>query len=306
MSQKPYLFKPMLASKELPKKNGEWLIEPKYDGTRAIYTKKDGKIRIYHRSGKERSNRYPELTETPPTNQNIILDGEITALNQEGIPEFNKIQQRQTDREPLIKILRQRIPVTYYVFDVIATEGEDHRNKPLTERKAILDKILKGNNNPNIVKTPWVQATHSQAGELFKLLTDKGYEGIILKRPDSKYQNGRTKKWVKMKATVSEDLYIIGYTPGKGSRKQYFGALVLAEEPGGKPVSKVGTGFSNLTLQTVTKILEKHELGETYKIDGDQVILVEPKYKAEIEYLNGSKKNRFPSFKRIVPEDAGE
>jgi len=293
----------MLAEKALPEKNGEWLIEPKYDGTRAILTQKDGEITVYHRSGHDRTKRYPELAEINPYPQDIILDGEIVVLNEKGVPEFNLLQQRQTDRPTLVNVLRHRLPITYYAFDILAVGNRDLRSTPLTERKKILHEQLEANQSPVIQETPSLKIKHEDIGKIFKMLTDKGYEGVILKRPNSKYVSGRSKEWIKIKAIVSSDLYIIGYTEGTGWRKKYFGSLVLAETPGGEPVLKVGTGFNNLTLKMVTEILNQHELGETYKIDGEWVQLVEPIYKAEVEYLNGTK-NRFPSFKRIItPEE---
>jgi len=293
----------MLAEKELPDANGSWLVEPKYDGTRAALVQKNGEISIIHRSGYDRTNRYPELAGIYPYRQDIILDGEIVCLNSRGIPEFNLIQQRQTDREPLIKILKAKIPATYYVFDILALGKQDLRRKPLTERRAILEGQLRNNPDTHILITPQVQIEYGQIGEMFKTITGNGYEGIMLKRPNSTYQSGRSPDWIKMKAIVSEDFYITGYTAGKGSRARYFGALILAEKPDGEPVCKVGTGFNNLTLKMVSEILKRHALGETMQLEGEEIILVEPTYQAEVEYLSGTKKNRFPSFKRIIPPD---
>jgi len=299
-------FEPMLAEKTLPEKNGEWYAEPKYDGTRAILIQYNNQIAIYHRSGHNRTNRYPELTEINHYPQNIILDGEIVVLNEKGVPEFNLLQQRQTDRPALINTLRHRLPVTYYAFDILALGDQDLRDRPLTERKKILHQQLEQTpNHPTIQETPSVKIKHEDIDPIFKTLVQKGYEGIILKRPNSKYVSGRSKEWIKIKAIVSDDLYIIGYTEGTGWRKKYFGSLVLAKTPDGEPVCKVGTGFNNLTLKMMTEILKKHQLGETYQIDGEWVQLVEPIYKAEIEYLNGTT-NRFPSFKRLIPPDGEE
>lgn len=295
----------MLAERELPEQDGEWIAEPKYDGARAMILSRPEGSRIVHRSGHERTNRYPELAElTSP--KPAIMDGEIVVLNTKGIPEFNLVQQRQTDRKPLIDILIRTLPTTFYAFDILSLAGTRLTDKPLAERKKILHKQLDKHPSPHIRETPYVKLKHDQIRHLFKMLVGKGYEGIMLKRPDSTYQTGRSKDWIKMKATVSEDFYIIGYTRGSGWRTKYFGSLILAETPDGPPVCKVGTGFTNIILKMISEIVRRQATGETRRIDGEEVTLVKPTYKAEVEYLSGTKKNRFPSFKKLIQPEEGE
>ena len=77
--------------------------------------------------------------------------------------------------------------------------------------------------------------------------------------------------------------------------------MILAETPGGEPVSKVGIGFNTQALEVITRILESNATGQIERINGDSVHLVKSTHQAEIEYLAGPKKNRFPSFKRLIP-----
>lgn len=290
----------MLAQKGTTNQHGEWLAEPKYDGTRAFIAQTDGQITILHRSGKNRTNRYPELTK--PYRQDLVLDGEIVAHDQNGLDNYNLIQQRQTDT-PSQHLIR-RLPVTYHAFDILTLAGEDLTRQPLHHRRRILEQQIDQDPHPQTHITPQVLTQdQDQIRRVFQTVTQQGYEGIMLKRPNSTYQPTRSPDWLKVKNIQTSDLWITGYTEGTGSRARHFGALLLAETPDGQPASKVGTGFDAQSLKTITQILRETDTGKTVGIDGHRVHLVTPAHRAEIEHLSSpdGKKKRFPSFKRLLP-----
>ena len=100
--------------------------------------------------------------------------------------------------------------------------GEDLNGKPLLERKALLEGILKP--TKGIRLGSYVEA---EGKALFNLTKEKGMEGIIAKRKDSIYRPGkRTSDWLKIKARLQQEFVDGGFTAPKGSRK-YLGAVVL-------------------------------------------------------------------------------
>jgi bifunctional non-homologous end joining protein LigD len=109
-------------------------------------------------------------------------------------------------------------PTLYYVFDVFWHNGDDLTGKPLLERKAVLERIL---------KPPTGSYVEDQGKALFNLTKEKGMEGIIAKRKDSLYgPRKRTSDWLKIKARLQQDFVVGGFTAPKRSRK-HLGAVVL-------------------------------------------------------------------------------
>ena len=203
---------PMLAEKGTTSQWGEWFAEPKYDGTRAFLIQREGHLTVLHRSGKDRTNRYPELAEIT-FGEDLVLDGEIAVLGQNGVTSFNGVQRRQTDTPS--KALIQGLPVKYYAFDILSLAGEEVTRQPFTERRLLLEQVIQSHPYPEVCLTPQVRVeTPGQIKTVFDVTVSKGYEGIMLKRPGSTYQARRSRDWLKVKNLVTSDLWITG-TPGE-------------------------------------------------------------------------------------------
>jgi len=222
-----------------------WIYEIKWDGYRAVaeVNKKDTKL--YSRNGLSFATDYPTIfEELQKIKKNMVLDGEIVALDAEGKPSFQLIQQYAQDNS---------VPVCYYVFDCLAVNGKSIERKPLTERKKILKSIL-----PESDLIRYCDHVETQGKSFFKAVQKQGLEGMIAKRADSTYtEGGRSADWLKVKNIVMEEAVIAGYTEPGGSRK-YFGALVLGVYKKGKLVyiGHTGTGFNNATLRDVYSKLQ--------------------------------------------------
>jgi bifunctional non-homologous end joining protein LigD len=234
-------IKPMLAKlHDKPFDDKEWVYEIKWDGYRAIAEIGKQETRLYSRNGLSFKEDYPVVFEELSKLKNqVILDGEIVALDKEGKPRFQLMQQYEQLAET---------PLCYYVFDCLSVNGKSIEDKTLLERKAILKNLLP---KSDIIRYCDHVATKGKA--FFKLVKQQALEGMIAKKADSLYLEGtRTDSWLKIKSILTEDAVIAGYTEPRGGRK-YFGALVLGiyNKTRLEYIGHTGTGFTDKALKEV-------------------------------------------------------
>jgi bifunctional non-homologous end joining protein LigD len=248
-------YKPMLArTAEAPFSSENWIFEVKWDGIRAIAYIND-ELSIKSRNQKELKNNFPELQELKKLVRNVVLDGEIIVMK-DGKVDFQTLMKRILATFPREnEHLSRKFPAIYVVFDILEKDGKSIVDKPLLERKRILEETLK--EGTNVVFSSFVE----KDGEAFYEATlSKGLEGVMAKKKESTYELGRrSSSWLKIKKTKNCDCVIFGYTKGKGSRKATFGALILGLFDRDVPVfvGKVGTGFSQTDLETLSQAFKK-------------------------------------------------
>ena len=144
--------------------------------------------------------------------QSAILDGEIVALDSEGISRFGLLQRFQRDRIGTLM---------YLVFDMLYLDGEDLTDLPFVRRREILKKLL-----PKEGFIRFSDAIESLGIEFFRAARERGLEGIIAKKKESIYLPGkRSDNWLKIKARMQQEAVIGGITEGEGWRK-HLGALM--------------------------------------------------------------------------------
>ncbi|MES2703198.1 MAG: DNA ligase D [Bacteroidota bacterium] len=234
-------IKPMLAKlHEGAFDSPDWIYEIKWDGYRAIAEVNKKDLRLYSRNGLSFKTDYPGVyEELKKIKKDVVLDGEIVALNEKGHAHFQLLQNYKQDNS---------VPLCYYVFDCLAVNGKSIADKPLLERKEILKQLLPAS---DIV----VYCDHiaERGKDFFAVMQQQGLEGMIAKRADSVYAEGaRTNDWLKVKHVLTEEAVIAGYTEPRGGRKN-FGALVLGVYEGKKftYIGHTGTGFNDKTLKDV-------------------------------------------------------
>jgi bifunctional non-homologous end joining protein LigD len=178
----------------------------------------------------------------------LLVDGEIVVLDADGKPSFSALQER-LDRFGRTRPLER--PVTFVAFDLLYGNGRDLRNEPLERRKAALEALLTGHG-------PVLYSKHVEGDgkALFDVARERGLEGIVGKRRDSKYLERRSRDWVKIKAQQRQETVIGGWTDGRGSRK-HFGALLVGVYEDGefRYAGSVGTGFDEKKLVAVASKL---------------------------------------------------
>jgi bifunctional non-homologous end joining protein LigD len=220
------------------------LYEIKWDGYRAIAMCNKTQTQLLSRNQKSFEQRFfPVYTALSQWNINVIVDGEIIAMNEKGKSSFSTLQnwRKETDGELL-----------YYVFDIMWWEGYDLSGVVLTERRKLLQKLI-----PTAIPTiRFSETIEGNAHELIKVIHNMGMEGIMAKKSDSLYYPGlRTREWLKMKAGNRHEVVIGGYTQNEGTSKTFSSLLVgVYKNKKLHYMGKVGTGFS---VRTQQEILDK-------------------------------------------------
>jgi bifunctional non-homologous end joining protein LigD len=227
-----------------------WLFEIKYDGVRVLAERSGGRVTLQGRHGQDFTVRYPEVVTALaalPVDR-FVIDGEVVAVDEEGRPSFQRLQNRMhLTRAADIERVRRTVPVTGVFFDALALGGHDLRGLALVDRKACLQQLLAAGDGARY-------GGHvAETGAAFlDAACRKRLEGIVAKRAASPYVGGRSRDWLKIKCQLRQEFVIGGYTDPQGARA-LFGALHLGlyEGPRLVYVSKVGTGFDDRTLTDV-------------------------------------------------------
>jgi bifunctional non-homologous end joining protein LigD len=236
-----------------------WVYERKFDGERCLAYSGAGQIQLMTRNRQQVNSTYPELAEALAAQRatGFIIDGEVVAFVGR-TTSFARLQQRLGVRHPDAE-LRRRVPVCYYLFDVLYADGRDVRQLPLRDRKRILRGLL-------TFTGPLRFTTHrNRDGEAYWAQACRnGWEGLIAKRADAPYRAGRGRDWLKFKCENSQEFVIGGYTDPQGSRHG-LGALLIGYYDGKGQLTyagKVGTGFDEATLASLQRTLAGLERGQ--------------------------------------------
>ncbi|MBV9169435.1 MAG: DNA ligase D [Chloroflexi bacterium] len=246
----PKQVSPMVPSlSERPFSHPNWLFELKLDGYRVIASVSEGEVRLASRRGLDCSSEYPWLVEAlrQQPYREVMFDGEIVALDENGRPSFQHLQNRGGEPKPVL---------LFYAFDLLYRDGFDLRGVALDERRALLVSSLIPTARIRIV-----DAFPADGEAVYEAVRAQGMEGIVAKRRDSRYETGRrSDSWLKIKATESDEFVVGGYTAGSGSRASTFGSLVVGYYAEGDDrltyIGHAGSGFDDRTLQSVFERLQ--------------------------------------------------
>jgi bifunctional non-homologous end joining protein LigD len=298
----PASIKPMLATLvDKAFSDPAWLFETKWDGVRAVCFIKNGNARFVSRNQIEMTAQYPELAGIAESvrGTNVILDGEIVALDAHGVSRFQLLQPRLGRKNAgEIGRLMSTTRLAYYVFDVLYLDGFDLMGCQLTDRKMALERILKSSKN--------VRYSDHIVGEgekLYEAIAKVPLEGIIAKRLNSQYAQKRSSDWLKIKTSLESEVVVGGYTEPRNSRS-YFGALVVGLYSDKKLhyVAHTGGGFNQKTLELVFKLMQPLKTKDSPFIDApktnEPVQWVKPKLVAQVKFSEwtADRRMRHPIF----------
>ena len=306
----PLTLAPMLATAgDLPADFGGWVFETKWDGIRAIVAVHNGIVHIRTRAGNDVTTQFPELQAMGAAldGHQVVLDGEIIAFGDDGMPSFNQLQQR-LGLAPEAALRRAvSIPVLLVYFDLLHLDGVSTRTLPLSNRRALLGTL-------DIPPGPaWHRSEmHSDGEELHRITRDRGLEGVVAKRLDSPYYPGlRSRAWIKVKHLKLDEFVIGGWIPGEGRRTASIGALLVGQRTAddlASPlhwVGKVGTGFTDLDLRRLSARLTPlvtHTSPFDAPLGEQSALYVQPTLSVRVEYQSFTPDGlmRFPSYKGLV------
>jgi bifunctional non-homologous end joining protein LigD len=304
----PRRLDPMLAELVArPFSGDDWLFELKYDGFRLLASTAGGAPYLRYRSGRDATRRFPELAlalRALPFDQ-LVLDGEVAALDDEGKTDFGRLQERaalQGDRE--IARATATNPVVYFAFDLLAVDGFDLRALPLERRKALLAEVV-----PKAGVIRYVDHVVGRGEELYRAVAERGLEGVVAKRRASPYRGERSSDWRKLRLARTDDFAVVGWSAPRGGRAG-FGGLHLAARAGDgwRYAGKVGSGFDDATLVALRAALEKAPRAR-YKwrgLPGTPSTWVVPSLVVEVRYTAWNQHLRQPVFLRLRPDKRPE
>lgn len=221
-----------------PPEGPEWFHEQKFDGYRILAELTRGKVRLLSRRFKDWTAEFPGVAEAVAALpvERAVLDGEVAAVLPDGRTSFQGLQLARTAGN-----------IAYFVFDLLAVDGDDLTALPLEARKARLAKLVARRGPPGVIR--YSDHVEGSGREFFALACKRGLEGIVSKRRDQPYRPGRGTTWLKTKCLLCQELVIGGFTDPERSRVG-FGALLVGYYDGDRLAyaGKVGTGYSNATL----------------------------------------------------------
>jgi len=248
---KARFIKPMLllSTDRLPDDRSKWEYQLKLDGYRAIAFKTGNTLHLRSRNDNDFSRRYPAvlrgLAKLP---DETVIDGEIVALDEDGRPSFNALQNS----------IGSETSVVFYVFDLIVLSGRDMSAEPLTARRELLErKVLPTLADP----VRYAGILEASLRDLIHAVKTQGFEGLVAKRCNSRYESGlRSGAWMKMRINRGQEFVIGGYTIGT----RMFDALVIGYYEDGRLMyaSRTRNGFTPALRQQLFKKFRGLEIAE--------------------------------------------
>lgn len=315
---RPITQRPMLAtSATLGMLAGEnWALEWKWDGIRVLARVDGGDVRLLSRNGIDITARYPELADLPAVVRgDALLDGEIVALDADGRPDFGRLQRRMNlTKLREIERVAASVPVRLLLFDVLEVAGRPVVDEPYRERRARLAGLVRMKRGvPVEVPAPATGSPDEALEESRRL----GLEGLVAKRPDSRYRPGaRSNDWLKLKLTLTQEVVIGGYRRGIGTRTGRIRSLLVGipgdgglEVGGLDYAGRVGSGFGERELDRLLVALQPLEQADSPFVqvpaaDVSDAVWVRPELVGEIELGDWTSTGvaRHPRWRGLRPD----
>lgn len=282
--------------------HGEVAVEYKYDGSRFQFHKQGDVCRIYSRRLEEVTESLPDIARQlqEATDHDVILDGEAVAVR-DGRPMPFQYVIRRFRRKHEVDAMMEKIELVPRVFDILYLDGETLMDRPLGERRTILEEVLGAH-----VAEQFRVGDAAAAEAIYADALALGHEGVMVKVLDSPYTPGvRGRLWVKVKPGVETlDLAVVGAEWGEGRRAKMFGSFLLAVQDQGRllPVGKVATGITDETLAELYTLFKDSVIARSGKeVTLEPAVVFEVGY-SEIQtspnYESGYAL-RFPRFVRV-------
>jgi len=282
---------PMLATLiGKPFDDPDWIFETKWDGFRLVAEVETTRVRLYSRNLIDKSIKYPSICGALSSLKRFaVIDGELVALDAKGRSRFQLLQNAE----------REKVRLQYCAFDLLYLDDEDLRDRPLIERKELLERVLP--------KDPLLHySTHVWDNGIaaFRRASRAGEEGIMAKLARSHYYSGkRTRDWLKIKSSLGQEVVIVGFTAPRRSR-EYFGSLLLAvhEDRHWRYVGRAGTGFDRAMLEYLYELMAPLTTAKKpieAKVPQEAITTwVKPKLVCEVKFTEWTEKGemRHPVF----------
>ncbi|MGO8815610.1 MAG: DNA ligase D [Terriglobia bacterium] len=283
-------------------KGAEWVHEVKFDGYRMVSYIDHGDVTIYSRNGNDWTDKFRIIADrlAALSVDSAVMDGEVVVTDGKGRSDFSQL------KDALSKGESSRL--RYYVFDLLYLNGHSLVDLPLRERKDALQELLTKNSQAHNSQNILFSADFTEDADYFlQNVCSMQLEGIVSKRVDAPYHQGRSKTWLKTKCQKRQEFVVGGFTrPSNGGPG--VGALLLGFYGGAKLIysGRVGTGFTADSSREIRKMLDKlAQTDDPYSsMTGEGrrgAIWVRPQLVAEVEFTEWTPDGRLrhPSFKGL-------
>ncbi|HEY3790992.1 MAG TPA: DNA ligase D [Bradyrhizobium sp.] len=249
VAEMPDFVAPQLCASVDRPPNGEgWCHEIKFDGYRVQLRVEDGEAVLKTRKGLDWTEKFPAIAEEGSALPDMLIDGEIVALDHDGAPDFSTLQAAisdgKTDR------------LIFFAFDLLFAEGEDLRRVPLADRKAQLKRMLvaRGKAKADTKQIRYVEHFESGGDAILQSACKLSLEGIVSKKLGSLYQSGRTESWTKAKCREGQEVVIGGWKTTNGKFRSLIAGVYRGDHLAF--VGIVGTGFGQDTVRRIMPVLK--------------------------------------------------
>jgi DNA ligase D-like protein (predicted ligase)/DNA ligase D-like protein (predicted polymerase)/DNA ligase D-like protein (predicted 3'-phosphoesterase) len=275
-----------------------WAFEGKWDGYRLLVNADHGALELRSRSGRDVTREFPQLEALAAdlADHHVILDGEVVALDESGVPSFGAMQNRAVGAN-----------IEFWAFDVLQLDGRPLLRAKYSDRRRILEVLADGG---GLIVPEQIPGDGAEALEYAR---SQRWEGVVAKKRDSTYQPGRrSQSWIKDKLWLTQEVVIGGWRAGEGGRTSGIGALLIGVPGDGGLdfAGRVGTGFTDKDLATLKKTLAPLHTDEspfTAKLSGPDtkgVTYVRPDLVGEVRYSERTSDGRLrqPSWRGMRPD----
>jgi bifunctional non-homologous end joining protein LigD len=246
VSAMPDFVAPQLcASVERPPNSDGWCHEVKFDGYRVQLRIEDGDAALLTRKGLDWTDKFGAIARAARALPDALIDGEIVALDHNGVPSFSALQAAIADSKTGDLI--------FFAFDLLFAGGEDLRPRPLRERKERLKRLLeRRNGKEKLIR--YVDHFEERGDTVMESARKLELEGIVSKRLDAPYRSGRTESWTKTKIRGGQEVVLGGWKTTNGKFRSLMGGVYR----GGHLafVGLVGTGFGQDVVRRIMPSLK--------------------------------------------------
>lgn len=242
-----------------------WLVEYKWDGIRGQIIRRNDEVFIWSRGEELVTEQFPEITEVIKAMKgNFVIDGEILAVKEGKVLNFNELQKR-LNRKTLTKKMLSEIPIEVFVYDLLELEDSDLREKPISARRALLEELLLNENPERISISKSLDFEKwDELNSLRENSRDVNSEGLMLKQKNSPYHSGRKKgDWWKWKINpFTIDAVLIYAQKGSGRRSAYYTDYTFAVKNGDTlvTIAKAYSGLTDKEIMEVSRFVTKNAI----------------------------------------------
>lgn len=277
-------IQPMLLHRTEPFDDPDYIYELKFDGIRCLAYLGDNTT-LRNKRNKDVTEIYPELRNIHSRAvKKCVLDGELVAFT-DGKPDFFALQGRSLMGDPLkIKLAAKSRPVSYVCYDILYLDGKDVTDKPLMERKKLLEENVKEGSGISLSRY-----VEKDGIAFFNLAKEQNLEGVVAKKKNGLYHIGkRTSDWLKIKVMQDADVYVVGYQPNaEGEVKDLI--LGVLEDGKLKPKGKVYLGISAEERHYIREFAKSNALYTPHFPDYENAVWLPPELTGNVEYMQDTK-----------------